>query len=712
MKLPKTPALLIILALFLAPIFGGYIPLDITQEERISPNTVHFLIALPVLIAAVFIALRETVVMIPSPKALVPLALFWIVLFGSAVSSQFHHESALELCKWTVYLAACFVCVASLGRTFGPIFALAAWIGGCVITGTLGIWEYIQNAATTPNWRVFAGWHNPNAAAGMLSVALPVGIILAMSQYRNRATTIALSVGCGVILVALWLTASKGGLASASVGLFATAIIIFFQRQARSILAGWPSVVLIAFVTAALLAVLYAPSGSSDAGGSSRLFVAGAEAAQSVGFRASLWRDTWSMALANPLLGVGLGAFGAMFPRYATTQGSALAHNSYLQLASEIGIVGFVLIIFFVGAWLLAVCRSNPGLPGESNAIRIAIVGSVFSAGANAMVESSFSYFGFGISAFALFGIGLLLASDGARPERSPFGPRAVPVILISALVATYLALTAINDQKVIAGAALMRSGDYEAALATYRDATAQPLDATPKTAIARLLLAKAAALEGANRNAEAKRVREEALQFGQDAVRLRPNAATYALLADTFAALGINAQAESQYGRAISLSPSNPLYRRKLFQFLVSTGQLDRAEMVARQLIAMEETPFFKERALPWLVNLDTLDARMFLAQRAKDSGNSAAEIQMLEGAYRLLLEYRQKTYSELMRITAGDERLFDIQLAGQSVREAMKRFDELKSVAGRLRLLYTITNREREAELIERQIEGLSGK
>lgn len=711
MNLPKVPALLTMLALFLAPIFGGYIPLDITQDHGLSPNTVHLLIALPILAAIVLVAVLENVVMIPAPKVLVPITLFWIILFASAIGTQFRHESLLELCKWTVYLVACFVCVSSLGRTEGPKLALLAWVVGCAITAMLGVWEYVQNVATTPNWRVFAGWHNPNAAASMLSVALPAGIALTLSYYRSRIAVIGLSIVCALILVTLWLTASKGGLISLGIGMFVLVLTLIFQRRARPVLAGWPSLLLTGFVVAALLALLYAPSGGTDAGGASRLFAAETETAQSVGFRASLWRDTANMAIANPLLGVGIGAFGPMFTRYTATQGSAVAHNSYLQLASEVGFIGIALIVTFIVSWLAAVFRSNPGMPEESNALRIGILGSIFAAGANAMIESSFSYFGFALSVFALFGIGLLLAADGARPERSPLGSRAIPAIVVCVFVAGYLGLTAINDQKVIAASELMRSGDYEGALKGFREATALPFDATPKTAMVKLLLAKATALESANRAKEAEQARREALRVIQDAVRLRPSAATYALFADTLAALGLNSQAESQYGRAISLSPSNPLYRQKLFRFFVSTNDPDRAETVARELIKMESTPFFTERALPWLVNLDTIEARLFLANRAQESADLQSEIEMIEGAYRLLLEYHRKTYAELLRVTGGDPHFYDVELAGQSMREAIIRFEELKSVAARLRSIYLAANRGRDASLIEEQMRQLSG-
>ena len=53
--------------------------------------------------------------------------------------------------------------------------------------------------------------------------------------------------------------------------------------------------------------------------------------------RLGYWKDTWEMIKLSPLTGVGLGNFNLAESRYA--------HNSYLQLWAEMGILGIVLII-------------------------------------------------------------------------------------------------------------------------------------------------------------------------------------------------------------------------------------------------------------------------------------------------------------------------------------------------------------------------------
>jgi O-antigen ligase len=67
--------------------------------------------------------------------------------------------------------------------------------------------------------------------------------------------------------------------------------------------------------------------------------------------RKAIWFDTLKMFSANPILGVGLGAYETVYPVYGRGDGSALiqfAHNDYLQALADGGIVAGALAIWFV----------------------------------------------------------------------------------------------------------------------------------------------------------------------------------------------------------------------------------------------------------------------------------------------------------------------------------------------------------------------------
>jgi len=67
--------------------------------------------------------------------------------------------------------------------------------------------------------------------------------------------------------------------------------------------------------------------------------------------RGWIWRDTITMIRANPLLGVGLGAYVTAFNIYTKSDGSMRvpqAHNDYLQIVADCGIVGGLIALWFV----------------------------------------------------------------------------------------------------------------------------------------------------------------------------------------------------------------------------------------------------------------------------------------------------------------------------------------------------------------------------
>src|SRR5262249_17761740 len=67
--------------------------------------------------------------------------------------------------------------------------------------------------------------------------------------------------------------------------------------------------------------------------------------------RGWLWRDTAAVIQANPLFGVGMGAFQTAYPIYSKSDGSlqvAQAHNDYLQILADFGVAGFAAAAWFL----------------------------------------------------------------------------------------------------------------------------------------------------------------------------------------------------------------------------------------------------------------------------------------------------------------------------------------------------------------------------
>ena len=64
--------------------------------------------------------------------------------------------------------------------------------------------------------------------------------------------------------------------------------------------------------------------------------------------RFELWDVCFKMIKQHPLLGAGIGTFMAQFKEYCSTRGISYAHNCFLQLWAEAGLIGIAIFVFFI----------------------------------------------------------------------------------------------------------------------------------------------------------------------------------------------------------------------------------------------------------------------------------------------------------------------------------------------------------------------------
>ncbi|MGB7069766.1 MAG: O-antigen ligase family protein [Pyrinomonadaceae bacterium] len=67
--------------------------------------------------------------------------------------------------------------------------------------------------------------------------------------------------------------------------------------------------------------------------------------------RTHIWNVAWQVFMENPILGTGLDTFGVSYPRFDSTGGAMrveMAHNDYLQILTDAGVVGFAMVAAFI----------------------------------------------------------------------------------------------------------------------------------------------------------------------------------------------------------------------------------------------------------------------------------------------------------------------------------------------------------------------------
>jgi O-antigen ligase len=197
------------------------------------------------------------------------------------------------------------------------------------------------------------------AAYMELTIGLPLGLLLSGAIKRELLVLYVFAVV--LMAIALVATASRGGAVSLGAQLvFAVAVAAFMRARSSRGRGGGEEAggraqsffaragLQLAFGVALLVGVLIF-------GGEELIDrTVGTLSSENITTgRAEFWRGTKEIIRERPLLGAGLGAFGVAYTRHDVSSGAARleqAHNDYLQIFADAGLVGGLLGLVFVAA--------------------------------------------------------------------------------------------------------------------------------------------------------------------------------------------------------------------------------------------------------------------------------------------------------------------------------------------------------------------------
>jgi len=239
----------------------------------------------------------------------------------------------------------------TLARTitiFGFLLAMFGLTQSFTTDGTRVYWfrQLSQSTAFGPfiNRHHFAGYME-------LAVAIPLGLLFsgAIESYKRPLYAFAAML-MGVSLI---MTNSRGGLISLAAEILFLVVIAGPGSKRRDTSRGQRlrAVLLRASLATGLVIVLFV--GVIAVGGADVFsrFLGTVNAADPTTGRSHFWSVTMDVIKAHPVIGSGLGSFSVIYTRYDSRNGMyrlEQAHNDYLQILSDGGIVGGLLGLTFL----------------------------------------------------------------------------------------------------------------------------------------------------------------------------------------------------------------------------------------------------------------------------------------------------------------------------------------------------------------------------
>jgi O-antigen ligase len=206
-----------------------------------------------------------------------------------------------------------------------------------------------------PQSQPFGPFINRHHFAGYmeLALALPLGLLFSGALEKEKRFIYLFAVG--LMSIALIMTNSRGGLISLIAEIVFLLAASGFQRRPKRRSAEKKSNIKSAATKAALALVLIVTvlGAVTMLGGESGLtrLLGSLNTEDPTTGRAHFWAVTIDIIKTHPILGVGLGAFSVVYTGYDSRNGLfrlEQAHNDYLQVLSDGGIVGAALGLFFV----------------------------------------------------------------------------------------------------------------------------------------------------------------------------------------------------------------------------------------------------------------------------------------------------------------------------------------------------------------------------
>lgn len=284
-----------------------------------------------------------------------PMAAFGVLILAQITfrTSSYLHDTIAQALLYLAYGVLCFVSTQSLLRSsqarkmamivsfYGFAIAALALVQGIAPNGKL----YWIREPRLGGW-IYGPYVNHNHYAGLMEMLIPIPLVISLSHLADEKERLAGGIAAAVMAGTVFLSGSRGGMLAVLIEFLLLAILVTRQKRGVRTAVG-------VGVSAIVLLSLLTWLGGKEL--TTRMFSIGRETRIEIsgGMRLSIDRDALSMFRRKPVLGWGLGAFPVAYPQFRSFYTNFFvneAHNDYLQLLTETGVLGFGVMIWFLVA--------------------------------------------------------------------------------------------------------------------------------------------------------------------------------------------------------------------------------------------------------------------------------------------------------------------------------------------------------------------------
>jgi len=352
--------------------------LGTNQPWSIFIMRIAVVVALICWLLKLFSTIHDSRFTIHDSPLFLPILIFLSVAVISTIISSYKWVSLDILTNLFVYAAVYFLIVNNLKSKKQVKRLITVLLLTSLILGVYGLLQYFHILELTPRYmqeRTSSTYYNSNHYGGYLALVttIPVALFLFSPLSWKTPLFAALSI---LLIINLALSYSWGSVAF-GVGIIFLIIMRIRISKRRTFVTAIAICVLLLFILLGALVMLAPTPQLPQSTWAARYTHIAQITNRSLFGRFFMYKKTIPLILDHPLLGTGLGMFRYAFTPHRPPQRTNFwwyAHNDYLQIASEMGLIGLAAFLFLV---ITVWAKGFKALKSTSNFNRAIILGTL-----------------------------------------------------------------------------------------------------------------------------------------------------------------------------------------------------------------------------------------------------------------------------------------------------------------------------------------------